>query len=122
MLVPLTLRPTSAAVKFAVAEVIVVEAAVVATSVRDRPIVLSILNDVPAAIAAVVALLSVTRPAPLIDFTKVRGAMPAPATPTPVIGRFTKAPVAAKFVAVKVVAQVTLVLLAVLYVPLFLAR
>ncbi len=103
MLVPSMLNPTSAAPKFAVADVTVKEPEVVTPLATDRARALSSLKDVPAGIDAVVAWFSVTRHAPLIDVTNVRGAIPL----VPVvwaIGRFTQAVMTVQLVAVNVVA------------------
>jgi hypothetical protein len=90
-------------VKFALAEVSVLEEAVVTPSTTDRARVLSMVKFVPAGIAAVVGALKVTSPAPLIDRTNVRGTRPGTA-PTVVIGRFTHPAVPAKDATVNVVA------------------
>jgi hypothetical protein len=99
MFVPDTLLPTSVAVKFAVAELMAVLALVVVPSVIDRaPDALSIFNKLAVVNPADVPWLSVTRHAPLIDFTNVRAAMPVPA-----IDWFTKPVAPAQFAAVNVV-------------------
>jgi hypothetical protein len=77
MFVPVALRPTSAAVKLAVADVIVTDAFVVAPSATERVLALSILNDCGDACAVVTATFKVAV-APTIDLTKVRAARPGP--------------------------------------------
>jgi hypothetical protein len=69
-------------------------------SVTDRVVALSMVNDVPAGIAAVVAALSVTRHAPEIDFTNDRAGSPAAELE---ISRFTKPVADVQSVAVNVV-------------------
>ncbi len=72
MFVPVTLRPLSAAVKFAVSDVTC--SAQPSTRLRRPPpgrCELSILNVVPAGIAAMVGRFSVTKHAPEIDMTKL---------------------------------------------------
>ncbi|MDH4078122.1 MAG: hypothetical protein OEW85_12280 [Acidimicrobiia bacterium] len=69
----------------------------------ERALELSTLKFFDAAIASEVGWLNVTKQAPLIDFTKVRGGIP-PKVPSVVIGRFTQPVMAVQFVAVKVVA------------------
>jgi len=99
MSVPVALRPTSVAVKFAVAEVSVVPARV--PSVTERVGALSIKNDVPAGIAAVVGTFNVTKHAPEIDLTKLRAPRPAVADE---IVRFTNPVADAQLLAVNDVA------------------
>jgi hypothetical protein len=100
MFVPEMLKPVSAAVKFAVADVSVVDAAVVTPSATDRAIALSTLIAESAGMDAVVARLNVTTQPPLTDFTNVLGAIPA----GPPADRFTKPVAAVQFTAVNEVA------------------
>jgi hypothetical protein len=69
-------------------------------SVTDRVVALSMVNDVPAGIAAVVGALSVTTHPPEIDFTNDRAGSPAVEL---VISRFTNPVAAVQSVAVNVV-------------------
>src|SRR5262245_17306312 len=99
MCVPLTLRPLSAAVKFATAEVIIGEVGERVASVTDRAFEFSMKNDVPAGIGAMVGALSATEHAPEIDVTKLRAARPGVLLE---IVRFTKLAVDVQSLAVNV--------------------
>jgi hypothetical protein len=106
MSVPVTLRPLSAAVKFAFSDVMFGATVDTVASSTARAMALSILNDVPAGIAPTVGRFSVTKHAPEIDVTKLCTSRP-PTTVLEIV-RFTKAVADVQSVAVNDVAPIAM--------------